>query len=121
MKLWSGFKLFWVRTLDFSGRTSRSEFWWGVLANALLMLALILLLIVSLTCFAEIINAFSITMIVLFALFCLAELLPSISLIIRRMHDIGLSGAYILVLLFPLFGWIWYLELVTRPSNFYKS
>ncbi len=121
MKLWNGFKKFWTRGLDFSGKTSRSEFWWGVLANALIMLVLLVLLIVSLICFEEVINPFSITMIALFALFCLVELLPSISLIFRRMHDIGKSGANIWVLFIPLFGFFWYLYLVTRPTGFYEK
>ncbi|MDE6075351.1 MAG: DUF805 domain-containing protein, partial [Clostridia bacterium] len=81
--------MFWTRTFDFRGCTSRSEFWWGVLGNTLIMLALLALLIVSLTCFTPMINNFSIIMMILFGLFCVVELLPSITLIIRRMHDIG--------------------------------
>ena len=120
MELESGFKTFWRRAFDFRGRTSRAEFWWGVLGNALIMLALIFYLFVSLLCFESVINAFSIIMIVLFSLFCLVELLPSISLIFRRMHDIGKSGAYILVLFIPVLGFIWYLYLVTRPTGYYR-
>ena len=120
MELESGFKAFWRRAFDFRGRTSRAEFWWGVLGNALIMLALIFYLFVSLLCFESVINAFSIIMIVLFSLFCLVELLPSISLIFRRMHDIGKSGAYILVLFIPIIGFIWYLYLVTRPTGYYR-
>ena len=115
MNLINGFKLFWQRALDYHGKTRRSEFWWGVLANAIIMVILAILLIVSLICFSVPINTFSIIMIILFGLFCLVELLPSITLIIRRMHDIGKSGFYIFVLFIP-FGFIWYLYLVTRPS-----
>lgn len=99
---------------DYKGYSSRSEFWWGVLANSIIMVALLALLIVSLVCFQPQINAFSITMIALFTLFCLVELLPSITLIIRRMHDIGKSGLYIFVLFVPVIGYIWYIVLVTR-------
>ncbi|MDE5789241.1 MAG: DUF805 domain-containing protein [Clostridia bacterium] len=116
MNLSKGFKLFWTRTFDFRGCTSRSEFWWGVLGNALIMLALLALLIVSLTCFTPVINNFSIIMMILFGLFCIVELIPSITLIIRRMHDIGKSGFYIFVLFIPVIGYIWYIYLVTRPG-----
>lgn len=119
MNITEGFKLFWSRTFDYRGRTSRPEFWWGVLGNALIMVALLVLLGASLGSFAKPVNPFSIAMMVLFAAFCIVELLPSITLIIRRMHDIGKSGYYVLVLLIPLFGFIWYLYLVTRPSKFY--
>ncbi len=115
----NGFLLFWTRSFDYKGRTSRAEFWSGVLGNAIIMLALLIALIISLTCFSPAINTFSIIMIIFFSLFCLVELLPSITLIIRRMHDIGKSGFYIFVLFIPLVGFIWYLYLVTRPSDYY--
>lgn len=117
MKIYEGFKLFWTRAFDFKGRTSRSEFWWGVLANSVIMVALLILLIISLTCLSTTVNVFSKIMIALFALFCVVELLPSISLIIRRMHDIGRSGYYIFVLFIPVIGYIWYIYLVTRPGT----
>lgn len=123
MNLSKGFKLFWTRAFDYKGYSSRSEFWWGVLGNTLIMLTLIALLIVSLTCFTPQINTFSVVMIVLFALFCVVELLPSITLIIRRMHDIGRSGFFIFVLFIPVIGYIWYIYLVTRrgvPNKYEK-
>ncbi len=121
MTMFKAFKLFFSRAFDFKGRSSRSEFWLGILPNAIIMLALIGLLFYSLFGFNEIINNFSIAMIVLFSLFCIIELLPSISLIFRRMHDIGKSGWYINVLLIPIIGFIWYIYLVTRESNYYKN
>ncbi len=108
-----------MRAFDFGGRSSRREFWLGVLPNAIIMLILIAMLIIGLTAFESVINPFSVFMIVVFSLFCLIELLPSISLIFRRMHDIGKSGKYILVLFIPVIGYIWYIYLVTRPTGFY--
>ncbi|MGN1200785.1 MAG: DUF805 domain-containing protein [Candidatus Caccovivens sp.] len=113
------FKLFWLRMFDWQGKTSRREFWLGVLGNALIMLVLLTLLIVSLTCFQNAINLFSLVMIFLFSFFVLIELLPSISLIIRRMHDIGKSGYFIWILFIPIAGFIWYLYLVTRPTDYF--
>lgn len=114
MELKDGFIKFWTRALDYRGTTSRREFWWGVLGNSIIMLILLALLIASLTCFNPQINTFSVIMLVLFALFCVVELLPSITLIIRRMHDIGRSGYFIFVLFIPIAGFIWYIYLVTR-------
>lgn len=115
--------MFWTRALDWHGTSSRREFWWGVLGNSIIMLFLLALLVISLTCFTPQINTFSVIMIVLFALFCIVELLPSITLIIRRMHDIGRSGFFIFVLFIPVIGYIWYIYLVTRrgvPDKFVK-
>lgn len=115
------FKLFFTRAFDFKGRSSRKEFWLGVLPNAIIMLILIGLLVYALIGFEKTINTFSAVMIVIFALFCLIELLPSISLILRRMRDIGKSGIYIFVLFIPIVGFIWYIYLVTRPTDCYKN
>jgi len=109
------FKLFFTRATDFGGRSTRKEFWLGVLPNAIIMLALI-----GLTLFAWLGTdslAFRIASIVALGIFCLVELLPSLSLISRRMHDVGKSGKYIFVLLIPVFGFVWYLYLVTRPTD----
>ena len=109
------FKLFFTRTFDFGGRSSRKEFWLGVLPNAIIMLVLI-----GLTVFAWVGTdnpEAGVATSVLLGLFCLVELLPSVALIFRRMHDIGKSGKYILVLLIPIVGFIWYLYLVTRPTD----
>ncbi len=119
MTVKQAFKLFFLRAFDFGGRSSRREFWLGVLPNAIIMLILIGLLVLGLTGFNTAINPFSIFMIVFFSLFCLIELIPSISLIFRRMHDIGKSGKYIFVLFIPIVGYIWYIYLVTRPTGFY--
>lgn len=121
MTVSKAFKLFFTRAFDFGGRSSRREFWLGVLPNAVIMLLLIGLLVYSLIGVVPQINNFSIIMIILFSLFCLIELIPSISLIFRRMHDIGKSGAYALVLLLPVVGYIWYIFLVTRETNYYKK
>ena len=114
MELKNGFIKFWTRGLDYHGTSSRREFWWGVLGNAIIMVILLALLIVGLTCFSSPINNFSVIMIIVFALFCHVELIPSITLIIRRMHDIGRSGFFIFVLFIPVIGYIWYIYLVTR-------
>ena len=119
--MFEAFRLFFARAFDFEGRSSRKEFWLGVLPNAIIMLALICMLIFSLVGFSPVINNFSIAMIILFSLFCVIELLPSISLIFRRMHDIGKSGWYICVLFIPVAGFIWYIYLVTRESDFFRN
>lgn len=121
MTISKAFKLFFIRCFDFTGRSSLKEFWLGVLPNAIIMFILIGLLIYSLLGFSSAINLFSLIMITLLIIFCLVELLPSIALIIRRMHDIGKSGYYINVLFIPIAGFIWYLVLVTRPTDYYVN
>lgn len=123
MKLKNGFIKFWTRAFDYHGTTSRAEFWWGVLGNALIMVALLALWIISITCFKPMVNTFSTVMTVALAVFSIVELIPSITLIIRRMHDIGRSGFFLFVLFIPVAGFIWYIYLVTRrgvPDKYVK-
>ncbi len=113
------FKLFFTRAFDFGGRTNRKEFWLGVLPNAVIMFALI-----GLTLFAWLGTenaAFRVASSVALGVYCLVELLPSVALIFRRMHDVGRRGKYIFVLLIPVFGFVWYLYLVTRPTDYFVT
>lgn len=121
MDMCTAFKLFFTRTFDFDGRSSRKEFWLGILPNAVIMLILIGLTVYALSGFSEVINPFSITMLTLFSLFCIIEIVPSLSLIVRRMHDIGKSGKYLFVLFIPIVGFVWYIYLVTRKTDHYRT
>ncbi|MGE5470611.1 MAG: DUF805 domain-containing protein [Bacteroidota bacterium] len=73
---------------DFSGRASRSEYWWWSLFVILASMA------------AGILNQ------QLAALFSLATVLPSLAVGTRRLHDIDRSGWLQLLFLVPLLGWI---------------
>lgn len=59
---------------------------------------------------------------ILMMLYCLAVLLPSLSLMVRRLHDIGKSGTYILMGLIPVVGYIFilvYMLTGSAPDNQY--
>ena len=80
------------RYATFTGRSPRSEYWffflftWVIQAVAGLVLSHTLVSIVS-----------------------LALLLPSLAVAARRMHDIDRSGWWILIVLIPVIGWIFWL------------
>ncbi|MBR1547445.1 MAG: DUF805 domain-containing protein [Prevotella sp.] len=67
--------------VNFSGRARRSEYWWWVLFNIL-------------WCWIPIVNI----------LLGLAFFLPSLAVAIRRLHDTGRSGWWILLGLIPVIG-----------------
>lgn len=59
---------------------------------------------------------------ILMMLYGLAVLLPSLSLMVRRLHDIGKSGTYILMGLIPVVGYIFilvYMLTGSAPDNQY--
>lgn len=76
---------------DFSGRASRAEFWWWVLATALVSMAL--------SAVDSFINAASAVYFFspLSSIFGLAILLPNLAVTARRLHDIGKTGWWQLV------------------------
>ena len=89
----------------FSGRASRSEYWWAylgyfVIATVLQIFAIIggIILIDA----GEI--ALLPTLIALVGIFAL--IIPTIAVSVRRMHDTGKSGWMLLILIIPCIGFI---------------
>ncbi|SLN72604.1 Inner membrane protein YhaI [Roseivivax jejudonensis] len=97
---------FFRRYLDFQGRSNRGEFWYWILDN--LVLSII---------------AYAIGGDTLQSLWGLATLIPGIALAVRRLHDIGKSGWWVLLWLIPVIGWIiliyWYAQRPEAGPNAY--
>ncbi|MDE5586448.1 MAG: DUF805 domain-containing protein [Muribaculaceae bacterium] len=97
---------------NFSGRASRSEYWWYVLFTAILGFVITVVF-----CWSE--NAVSIVS----GIVNLALLLPGLGLCVRRLHDIGKSGWWIFLALIPLIGAIilivWYCKDSQMQPNEY--
>lgn len=51
------------------------------------------------------------------SLFSLINLVPAFAVGIRRMHDIGKSGWWMLICLIPLIGGIWFIVLAATPTK----
>ncbi|WP_405604870.1 DUF805 domain-containing protein [Polaribacter sp. Asnod1-A03] len=92
---------------DFSGRARRKEYWMFVLINALITWGL------QITIFLLNID----TLFVLLLLYYLAIFIPSLSVTVRRLHDVSKSGWYILISMIPLIGQIWLLVLLCTDSE----
>lgn len=50
-------------------------------------------------------------------LYSLAVLVPSLAVSVRRLHDVGKSGWYHLILLIPIAGWIWFFVLMVTEGD----
>lgn len=91
--------LFFKRWNDFDGRSTRAEYWYVFL---FLFLAGFVLGLIS-----EVLGG-------VFSLICIV---PGIALAIRRMHDIGKSGWWVLISLIPIIGSIWFIVLAATPTK----
>ena len=101
------------RYAKFDGRAGRAEFWWFVLANLVVYVALAIL--------AQISGIF----LILYFIYALAMLVPSLAVAIRRLHDTDKSGWLVLLGLIPLVGFIillvFYIQEGTPGPNQYGA
>lgn len=97
---------------NFEGRARRQEYWMFVLFNMLFAFAAIILDNVFGITFSEQINYGP-----FYAIYSLAVFIPGLAVGIRRLHDIGKSGWYILLGLIPCIGSIWLIVLLATDSQ----
>jgi len=74
---------------NFNGRARRSEYWYFVLFNFLVSLVLVFI-------------GGAIEFELISTLYSIAVLIPSIAVAVRRMHDVGKSGWFILIPIYNL-------------------
>ena len=89
----------------FSGRARRAEYWQFSL------------LYVILNVVVTAIDAAAMETGILPLLFGLAFFLPALAVTVRRLHDTNRSGWWILIVLIPLIGTIWYIVLCCFDST----
>lgn len=82
----------------FTGRARRKEYWFFVLFN------IIIFFILSLIDQTLGLRGFVAGLGLLSSLYWLAVIIPSIAVAIRRLHDIGRTGWWLLLVLIPVIG-----------------
>lgn len=101
----------------FTGRASRPEFWWWVLAvfllSAITQIIDALLIAPMLGFEADAENAGQ----PLSMLVSLVLLLPGLAVAVRRLHDTGRAGWWLLLFLIPIVGVLVLIWFYTRPSD----
>ena len=90
-------KSFFSRYVDFAGRSSRSEYWWVVLASMIVNYLIILPIQLMVS------EGLGLALSVIFSL---AVIIPTIALAVRRLHDTDKSGWWYLLVFIPILGWI---------------
>lgn len=90
---------------NFSGRARRREYWLFALANVIVVIVLAILSAVS--------NLFF----VLLVLYYVAVIVPTLAVAVRRLHDVGMSGWFILISLVPFVGGLILLWFTVQDSQ----
>ena len=91
-----------TKYVTFSGRASRSEYWWFILFSVVVQVA-----VAAVAGHEHPISVLA----------DLALLLPGLAAGSRRLHDTGRTAWWLLLFLVPIVGWIILLIFFVQPSN----
>ena len=110
---------FWRRYPVASGRASLSEYWWMALVNAVVGVAaqLVVLAVTVAAGAAGDTRGPLLLLMVLTLAWGLATLVPSLTLLARRLHDANFSAWFLLLILVPWIGPVALLILTLLPGN----
>ena len=106
----------------FSGRASRSEYWWFYLFNILIVTALQIIQVIAIGGAAAS-GSYGGAMAgagifaILQWIWSIVALLPGLGLFVRRLHDIGKGGGWIFIGLIPIVGAIVLLVFACQESE----
>lgn len=99
---------------NFNGRARRREYWGFTLFWYIIYIVVYAAILLSAGDMKLMTGAA-----ILGILFCLATIIPSLAVSVRRLHDVGKSGWFILISLIPIIGPIWLLvEFCTDSEPF---
>ncbi|MDO4666901.1 MAG: DUF805 domain-containing protein [Streptococcus sp.] len=100
----TAYKKYWKHYVDFSGRSSRSEYWLAVLMNMIIIIVTMLVFILLFDIDEDIEATGEIILEVMFRLFVLANIIPFYAITIRRLRDADLHWTFIFLTFVPTIG-----------------
>lgn len=95
----------------FSGRARRKEYWFFLLFNLIFLAVATILDSVLKLNFGRLPYGW------IYTVYAVAVIIPSLAVAIRRLHDVGKSGWWLLIALVPFIGAIWLLVLYVKDSQ----
>lgn len=119
--MFAAYKKFWTHYADFSGRSSRSDYWWAFLCHMIIIVPLFIIFWAS--AFGSILSAavqdstygyepdpsailagagFAVIFIFILILYALATFVPNLAIIVRRLRDAGYHWAFLFLYVGPL-------------------
>lgn len=96
---------------NFTGRARREEYWMYTLFNSIFLIGIVAVsgVFVSITDTPAFMG--------LYLIYLLGIILPSLAVIVRRLHDVGKSGWFYFITLVPFVGPIWLFVLFVTEGD----
>ncbi len=114
-------KRFYIKYATFSGRASRSEYWWVQLYNGLIVIVLYVLMfaggLLTTSDNGDTPGWGIIPGAILLLIFVLGSIVPGLALTVRRLHDANLPGPWIFIGLIPYLGGLVIFVMTLLPPN----
>ncbi len=104
----------WQRYAEFTGRSRRMEFWIFFLYNVVILLVLYLASVGFALVNQPEMGA---SMYFIYFAYALVALVPCVACTVRRLHDIGKNGWWVLLVLVPIIGALALLAMMTLDGN----
>ena len=117
--MFKAYKKYWMGYFDFTGRSSRSDYWLAVLANTIVTIISFSIVIVVIV-FDSPDSPYHVILSLLYLLvmtYFPASFIPSIALQVRRLRDAGFHWALIFLSYAPVIGDIVLLVLFCQPTK----
>ncbi|WP_455468162.1 DUF805 domain-containing protein [Streptococcus salivarius] len=117
--MFKAYKKYWMGYFDFTGRSSRSDYWLVVLANTIVTIILFSILIVVIV-FDSPDSPYHVILTLLYLLvmtYFFASFIPSIAIQVRRLRDAGYHWALIFLRFASFIGDIVLLVLCCQPTK----
>lgn len=117
--MFRAYKKYWMGYVDFTGRSTRSDYWLAVLANTIVSIILFTVIIVVIV-FDSPGSDYHVILNLLYGLamvYFFATYIPSIALQVRRLRDVGFHWALIFLRFASVIGDIVLLVLSCQPTK----
>lgn len=119
--MFRAYKKYWMGYVDFTGRSTPSDYWFAFSAHVLIFFAYLLLdgvfeRILS-TTGSRAVFTISLYLLLIFFAYGVAAILPGIAITVRRLRDAGCNWLYIFIPLIPFVGIFILIFLLCQPTE----
>ena len=109
----------WRKSFTYGGKATRAEYWWFYLINFIVIFGVYVLMALAAANFLVDIEGLQFVFSLLL-IYVLASAFPNLSIVVRRLRDIGKQWQWIFISLIPFIGGIWFIVLMCQPSGKYE-